>query len=67
MFAALGLSDHRTPFPGELSVGLARRTALARVRRSPDLLLLDEPAGLLDAPLARQLRAIWRGSSRAVV
>src|SRR5271154_4083806 len=26
LFAALGLSDHRTHFPGELSVGLARRT-----------------------------------------
>src|SRR5579863_8919186 len=30
LFAALGLSEHRTHFPGELSLGLARRVALAR-------------------------------------
>jgi ABC-type nitrate/sulfonate/bicarbonate transport system ATPase subunit len=57
LFAALGLSDHRTHFPGELSVGLARRTALARAFAvRPTLLLLDEPFVSLDAPLARQLR-----------
>jgi ABC-type nitrate/sulfonate/bicarbonate transport system ATPase subunit len=29
LFAAFGLSGHRTHFPGELSLGLARRAALA--------------------------------------
>src|SRR4029077_8101518 len=58
LFAALGLSDHRTHFPGELSVGLARRTALARAFAvRPTLLLLDEPFVSLDAPLARQLQS----------
>jgi ABC-type nitrate/sulfonate/bicarbonate transport system ATPase subunit len=57
LFAALGLSDHRTHFPGELSVGLARRTALARAFAvRPTLLLLDEPFVSLDAPLAGQLQ-----------
>ena len=57
LFAALGLSDHRTHFPGELSVGLARRTALARAFAvRPTLLLLDEPFVSLDTPLARQLQ-----------
>ena len=57
LFAALRLSDHRTHFPGELSVGLARRTALARAFSvRPTLLLLDEPFVSLDAPLARQLQ-----------
>src|ERR1700749_3211588 len=28
LFAALGLSEHRAHFPGELSIGLARRVAL---------------------------------------
>ena len=57
LFAALGLSEHRTHFPGELSVGLARRAALARAFAvRPTLLLLDEPFVSLDAPLARQLQ-----------
>ena len=57
LFAALGLSQHRTHFPGELSIGLARRAALARAFAvRPTLLLLDEPFVSLDAPLARQLQ-----------
>jgi len=57
LFDALGLSEHRTHFPSELSVGLARRAALARAFAvNPTLLLLDEPFVSLDAPLARQLQ-----------
>ena len=57
LFDALGLSEHRTHFPGELSVGLARRAALARAFAvRPTLLLLDEPFVSLDTPLARQLQ-----------
>ncbi len=57
LFAALGLSEHCTHFPGELSAGLARRAALARAFAvRPTLLLLDEPFISLDAPLARQLQ-----------
>ncbi len=57
LFAGLGLSEHRTHFPGELSLGLARRASLARAFAvRPTVLLLDEPFASLDAPLARQIQ-----------
>jgi NitT/TauT family transport system ATP-binding protein len=57
LFATLELTTHRSHFPGELSLGLARRVALARAFAiAPDFLILDEPLVSLDANLAAKLR-----------
>jgi NitT/TauT family transport system ATP-binding protein len=57
IFAALGLAEHRRDFPASLSLGLARRVAIARAFAiRPDILLLDEPFVSLDAALALRLR-----------
>jgi NitT/TauT family transport system ATP-binding protein len=57
LFAALGLAAHRNHYPGELSLGQARRVALARAFAvKPDLLVLDEPFVSLDDALAERLR-----------
>jgi ABC-type nitrate/sulfonate/bicarbonate transport system ATPase subunit len=57
LFAVLELSAHRSHFPGELSLGLARRVALARAFAvDPDFLVLDEPLASLDDALASRLR-----------
>jgi ABC-type nitrate/sulfonate/bicarbonate transport system ATPase subunit len=58
LFQTLGLAAHRGHYPGELSLGLARRVALARAFAvNPDLLVLDEPFVSLDAALAERLRS----------
>ncbi|MEG6507580.1 ATP-binding cassette domain-containing protein [Methyloligella sp. 2.7D] len=56
---ALNIADKLTVYPGELSLGLARRAALARAFATrPDLLLLDEPFVSLDEPTADRLRRL---------
>ncbi|WP_108512896.1 ABC transporter ATP-binding protein [Bradyrhizobium algeriense] len=57
LFGTLELKAHRNHFPGELSLGLARRVALARAFAvDPEFLILDEPLASLDAALAARLR-----------
>jgi NitT/TauT family transport system ATP-binding protein len=57
--AEMGLADVRAVYPSRLSLGMARRVALARafVIR-PTLLLMDEPFVSLDEPTAVRLRRL---------
>ncbi|MER8375662.1 ATP-binding cassette domain-containing protein [Mesorhizobium sp. M1406] len=64
LFDTLGLAGMRSLYPAELSLGLARRAALARAfATEPAVLFLDEPFVSLDGRTAEQLRhlllAVW--------
>ncbi len=66
------LRGFRNSFPAELSLGMARRAALARAFSvEPEILLLDEPFVSLDEPTANRLRQLlvdlWQSSPVTVL
>ncbi|WP_200340850.1 ABC transporter ATP-binding protein [Rhodovibrio sodomensis] len=59
--ARVGLPDAGPLYPRQLSLGMARRAALARAFCvAPDLLLMDEPFASLDEATADDLRQLLR-------
>ena len=72
LLEAVSLQDVKTAFPGQLSLGMARRAAIARAFAvNPDLLLMDEPFVSLDPPTARKARTelikVWSQKPRSVL
>src|SRR5512137_40845 len=72
MIELVGLDGFETSLPRDLSGGMAQRVALARALiHDPDILLLDEPFGSLDA-LTRErmwteLARIWQMRRKTVL
>jgi NitT/TauT family transport system ATP-binding protein len=72
MIELVGLQGFEDSLPRDLSGGMAQRVAIARALiHDPDLLLLDEPFGSLDAltheRMWNELSRIWQARQKTVI
>jgi len=68
----IGLTEFRNHYPAELSGGMKQRVALARVLAfNPEVLLMDEPFGALDAQtretMQEELTRLWERTGKTIV
>ena len=68
----VGLEGFEKAYPAQLSGGMKQRVSIARAyANDPDILLMDEPFGALDAQtryaMEQELRAIWEKERRTVL
>lgn len=72
MLKLIGLEEFRDDYPPQLSGGMAQRVALVRsLINEPDILLLDEPLGALDAftrmNMQDEILSMWKEKKQLVV